>query len=760
MKMKRIISFATIMAMVISSFGITGKVAKDEKIVAKAAYATVAEDLTVFDNYDQDTIVANMGAGWNLGNQLEANLGGTPSETAWGNPTITQETLHMVKEAGFTTVRIPVSYLSKIGASPDYTIDSSWLARVKQVVDYAMNEGLYVIINMHGDGYHSVTGGWLFCDGADQETIKAKYAKCWQQIATTFKDYDEHLIFESMNEEFDGTWGNPNTTYYANINAYNQIFVDTVRQTGSNNDKRWLLIPGWNTDIDKTVGNYGFALPTDKYLSSTIETGQKRIMISVHYYSPWEFCGEEKGTVTQWGDSATNSSKVANWGNKSYMKGQLEKCKNKFVANGYPVVIGEYGAIDKTSYDSNNQACREEYYQTFCQYSLENGCVPVAWDNGHNGKHGFGLFNRSSHTVTQQEILDAIMSVYGGEEVIINIAKTQLSNTVQSAETLAEKDYTPESWQAFSEALEAAKALQESATATAEQLRTAKTNLETARKNLKASTAEVDTAKASLKTVIDSVASLKESDYTADSWKTFSEALAAAKTLQESSTATVEQLQSAKTNLETAKNNLQTATVTNTEADKAKESLKTLMDSIASLKESDYTKDSWSSLQTVLTEAKSVYDNAASTAEQIKAAETKLSTAKAALIKAASGNDTGTGSGDDTGSSDSDDADSTGSSVKLSKITLKSVKSPAKKTIKVTWKKDSKVDGYQIKVAKNKKMTKNTKTVKISGAKYTSINLKKFASKTTYYVQIRGYAGAGSKTVYSPWSGVKKVKVK
>lgn len=368
-------------------------------------------EAATFTDLDQDEIVSAMGAGWNLGNQLEASISGVPYETAWGNPTITESLIKAVKAAGFSTIRVPVSYLSKIGS--DYTIDSSWLNRVQEVVDMCINNGLYVIINMHGDGYHSVDGGWLFCDGSDQTTIQAKYKACWQQIATKFKDYDEHLIFESMNEEFDGTYGTPNSTYYSNINKLNQIFVDTVRQTGGNNDKRWLLIPGWNTNIEYTAGNYGFSIPSDNYLSSSVPSGEKRIMISVHYYDPWGFCGEESTTTTQWGSAATDSSKVASYGDESYLSGQMYNLYSAFTSKGYPVVIGEYGAIDKSSYDSVNAASRIEWAKKVCTYAKQYGCVPVWWDNGYTGAYGFALFDRSSCTVTQQSLINAIIGVMG-----------------------------------------------------------------------------------------------------------------------------------------------------------------------------------------------------------------------------------------------------------------------------------------------------------------------------------------------------------
>ncbi|WP_242841092.1 glycoside hydrolase family 5 protein [Clostridium akagii] len=380
-----------------------------------------------FTQLNATQIVSAMGAGWNLGNQLEANSNGTPSETAWGNPTITKALIQKVKAAGFKTIRIPVSYLSKIGSAPNYTIDAKWLARIKEVVDYAYSQGLNVVINIHGDGYTSITGAWLLCNSSDQTTIKAKYQKVWQQIANTFVNYNEHLIFESMNEEFDGTYGTPNANYYSNINAYNQIFVDTVRQTGGNNSARWLLVPGWNTNIDYTAGNYGFVLPTDTYRSTTVPSSEKRIMVSAHYYSPWDFCGEESGAITQWGTSATDITKKSTWGQEDYLNSQFKEMYDKFVTQGYPVVIGEYGSVDKTSADSNNNTYRAAFAKSVCIAAKKYSSVPIYWDNGVNGQYGFGLFNRSTYAVTQQGIIDAIMSGTGTTPST-TIAPTTLKN--------------------------------------------------------------------------------------------------------------------------------------------------------------------------------------------------------------------------------------------------------------------------------------------------------------------------------------------
>ncbi|MEO3947887.1 glycoside hydrolase family 5 protein [Gorillibacterium sp. CAU 1737] len=362
-----------------------------------------------FRSLQASQVVYEMGAGWNLGNQLEATVNGTPSETAWGNPTITPQLIQKVKAAGFKTIRIPVSYLSYIGGAPNYTINETWLNRVKTVVDYAYNEGLYVIINIHGDGYNTIPGGWLLVNGGNQTAIKEKYQRVWQQIANKFVNYNERLVFESMNEVFDGNYNNPNPSYYANLNAYNQLFVNTVRQTGGNNSARWLLIPGWNTNIDYTAGNYGFVLPTDSYRSSTIPSSEKRIMISAHYYSPWDFAGEENGNITQWGATATNPSKKSTWGQEDYLNAQFKSMYDKFVTQGYPVVIGEFGSIDKTTYDSTNNTYRAAFAKAVTATAKKYKMVPVYWDNGYNGQHGFGLFNRSINTVTQQGIINAIM---------------------------------------------------------------------------------------------------------------------------------------------------------------------------------------------------------------------------------------------------------------------------------------------------------------------------------------------------------------
>ncbi|WP_379698121.1 glycoside hydrolase family 5 protein [Mediterraneibacter gnavus] len=401
------------------------------------------KDTTSFEDLNQSQIVEAMGPGWNLGNQLESVTDNVPEETNWGNPVITEKLIQSVKAAGFKSIRIPVSYFAKIDDDKDYTIDSKWLDRVQEVVNYCIKNDLYAVINIHGDGYNTIDGGWLLCNGKNQTEIKKKYKKVWKQIAERFKNYDEHLLFESMNEEFDGSYSEPNKEYYQNINDYNQIFVDTVRKTGDNNTKRWLIIPGWNTNIDYTAGDYGFKLPTDQYRDKSIDKEEQRIMISVHYYSPWDFCGGENCVITQWGNEADDPSKTSTTCDETYMKNQLNLMKTTFADKGYPVFIGEYGSINKTSYDSENEYYRAYFARKLCQLSRKNGCIPMYWDNGYNGVHGFGLFDRTTCEITQPVIIDAIMEGFGQKasqnstlmSVRLYVSDSKYWTTIQSDNT-------------------------------------------------------------------------------------------------------------------------------------------------------------------------------------------------------------------------------------------------------------------------------------------------------------------------------------
>lgn len=351
---------------------------------------------------DVENMVNAMGAGWNLGNSMDAYIASGASETAWGNPQVTKELINAVKAAGFKTIRIPVSYMGKVDENNDYTIDQSWLNRLNEIVDYAIDNGMYVIINIHHDGNNDWNNGaWIDCSASDQTKIREKFRRMWEQIAERFKNYSDHLVFESMNEIMqEGNYTtNVPSDFYNNINTLNQIFVDAVRASGGGNSSRWLLIPGYNTNIDATVLS-SFKLPTD--------SANGRLMVSVHYYDPYDFTLNPNSQIFKWGNDAS-SGKKTNWGHEDYVEKQMQKLYNTFTSKGIPVIIGEYGAFDKTWSDPASAEYRRYYYEYVAKSAVNYGCVPVYWDNGYDGKNGFALFDRKTADVLYPELVAAII---------------------------------------------------------------------------------------------------------------------------------------------------------------------------------------------------------------------------------------------------------------------------------------------------------------------------------------------------------------
>ena len=347
-----------------------------------------------------------MQLGWNLGNSLDAYANGTAGETAWGNPEIRPELFEGVKKAGFQTVRIPVSYLGHVGEAPDYTIDAAWLDRIAEVTDMALDAGLLVIINIHHDGNNDAAGGaWIDITAEDQTPIREKFALLWAQIADRFRDYDERLVFEGMNEIHDGTYqapsGDKGETYYANVNALGQLFVDTVRDSGGSNLSRCLLVPGYNTNIDYTLK--GFVLPKDRV--------EDRLMLSVHFYDPYQYALEESMSTVTWGEGAQGN---CGWGNEDYVDAQFDRLQINYINNGIPVIIGEYGAIDK-----NEDAYREYYMEYVTKAACDRGLVPVYWDNGYDGDYGFALFDREDGSVLYPDIVEGMTRAASGRDYTV-----------------------------------------------------------------------------------------------------------------------------------------------------------------------------------------------------------------------------------------------------------------------------------------------------------------------------------------------------
>ena len=348
-------------------------------------------------------IINQMAPGWNLGNTFEAkhwngadlynNLAGLDAETSWQDTRTTQQVIDFVKAQGFRSVRIPVAWVcGHISNAADYTIDALWMTRVKEVVDYCINDGLYVIVNDHWDG------GWLEEHIADTNTATIEKNKTvlktiWTQIAETFKDYDEHLLFAGLNEP--NTEDSPKTTTINNLIAYNQTFIDAVRATGGQNATRVLVVQGPSTDIDKTVK------VASRYLNLS-DPAEKRLAIEVHYYNPWQFWGMENdeswGKVFYYwgsGNHLSGSQHNATWGEEADMKKLLQSLKTSFVDKGMPVVIGEFGAnwrdlsAQKGESQEKHDASIRMHYKELHRLCKEfGGMVPMTWDINSRNQQG------------------------------------------------------------------------------------------------------------------------------------------------------------------------------------------------------------------------------------------------------------------------------------------------------------------------------------------------------------------------------------
>lgn len=344
-----------------------------------------------------DELIADMGAGWNLGNTMDGHTGFTPGELVWQHVTTTKKLIKKVHDLGFHTVRIPVTWGTMIDDENGYTINEAWMSRVQDIVDYCISQDMYTIINIHHDGV-ARDGGWLNIDAEDQEALKTKFCAVWENIATVFRDYDEHLIFESMNE-VEGTKGTV-AEQNQKIMALNQAFVDTVRATGSNNAKRWLMVPGKFNYIDSICNTANlFEMPKD--------TVENRTILSVHVYTPWDFCGMESTS------------------GKTYTVEKLEKKNEKelkplydtYTSKGIPVVVGEYGCINK-----DNTQERAFYLEGMNRLFQKFHLVGVYWDQGWYDRsqtpdYSFTIIDRNTGNPVDKEVTDAIMRGYFGGSV-------------------------------------------------------------------------------------------------------------------------------------------------------------------------------------------------------------------------------------------------------------------------------------------------------------------------------------------------------
>lgn len=322
-------------------------------------------------------IVSEIKVGWNLGNSLDSyNTGraGTDTETGWGNPKTTKEIIQNVKKAGFNAVRIPVTWAEHMDNT---TIQAAWMNRVQEVVDYAYNEGLFVILDMHHDDYI-----WFDPKDASYADDSARLKSIWQQIAARFADYGDRLIFEGMNEPrtvgSSMEWMGGTASERAVINRYAQDFVSTVRESGGKNAARTLIVTTYAASAD-TVALNDMGVPAGG-----------NIILSVHYYAPWKFSDGSEKTFTDSG--------------KSEIDEKFKELKRKFIDKRIPVIIDEFGCVNSAA-----ESERSAYYEYYISHAKGQGIKCFVWDNGKmNGDSSFGLFNRSKLT-WNDTLLKAIM---------------------------------------------------------------------------------------------------------------------------------------------------------------------------------------------------------------------------------------------------------------------------------------------------------------------------------------------------------------
>lgn len=336
-------------------------------------------------------LVSEMKIGWNLGNTFDSKGG----EDAWGNPVTTKEMIDAVAEKGFNCIRIPVTWYQYAQGSPDYTIDEQWLQRVEQVVDYALSNDMYVILNMHHE-----EDGWLTPDKAKEDALKYILVKFWSQIADHFKPYGDHLVFEAMNEPRTkgsaNEWNGGTSQEREVINMLDQAFVETVRLSGGNNVKRILLLSTYaGSNVDASINGI------------TIPQGDDKIGVSIHAYAPYLFTYCSKDDLVVW--------------DKNQHRGSIEsifmRLEKKFVKRGVPVIITEFGAERKVMrLEDNTMGYNDKEVEKWVReyvYSAKKYGIPcVWWDNGvftSGTGEAFGIFDRDTLKWQRENVVDAMI---------------------------------------------------------------------------------------------------------------------------------------------------------------------------------------------------------------------------------------------------------------------------------------------------------------------------------------------------------------
>lgn len=376
-------------------------------------------------DYTAEELAAFMAPGWNLGNTMEAgdnknvftDNAGLAAETAWQPNAVSRELIKSVAENGFRSIRIPVSWvMGHLADSKTMAVDKAWLARVRQIVDWSLESGLFVVINDHWDG------GWIeydgFTDSAAVDTEKKRLAALWTNLAEAFAEYDERLIFAGLNEP--GVGGPSPVAHGKKIDTkalagriveYEQVFVDAVRKTGGNNARRVLVVQGPNANINDTYNNLD--------LTTLHDTADRRIMLEIHHYDPYQFTlmnkDEEWGCVWYyWPGLAPAGAGKHTVSEKAVddTKKAMASLKEKFVDRGIPVIIGEMGANHRMVPQGGNQKLHDEslarWYEFNVAEAVANGLVPFVWDTGYNARPCIALFDRKTGKVADSDMLNGV----------------------------------------------------------------------------------------------------------------------------------------------------------------------------------------------------------------------------------------------------------------------------------------------------------------------------------------------------------------
>ncbi|NKI30355.1 glycoside hydrolase family 5 protein [Croceivirga thetidis] len=337
---------------------------------------TSGDDTVDFDTSSTaSALVAQMGVGWNLGNSFDVE---NRDKTFWGNPLPTKAMIDLVASAGFKTLRIPVTWGYHQSITEPFTIEQDYINRVQKVVDYGIENDLFVIINVHHDD------DWVQLVSSEKEYVKSRLSSLWQQVATHFKDYNEQLIFDILNEpRLKGTsleWTGGDAESRSILNEYHQVGVDAVRATGGNNTSRFLM-----------VSTYAASTLDGPMNDLVIPNNDPNIIISLHTYFPWSFAGDENGPTT-WGSADERAA----------LNTEMDRIRQKWqVEEGREVILGEWGTRNK-----GNLSERVEYAQFYAEASLSRGFVPVVWDDGGN----FMLQNRNTTSWQFPDIVNAIIN--------------------------------------------------------------------------------------------------------------------------------------------------------------------------------------------------------------------------------------------------------------------------------------------------------------------------------------------------------------